>query len=150
MRIRIELREQNDVQKYTSFNGFESVLGSGFKAFVLNCVFKTWFKNGRFGTDFNKLPHRRLAKLCPGSGLGTRLGAKLFNHCVQNNVQNWFKTVPFASFSAPGLEQSYSISVFKTLFKFGSKLLHLRRFRHLGLEQNYSITVFKTLHVLKN
>ena len=47
LRIRIELRDQNEVQKSTFFNGLESVLGSGFKAFVLNCVFKTWFKNGR-------------------------------------------------------------------------------------------------------
>ena len=30
LRIRIELRDQNEVQKYTLFNGLESVLGSGF------------------------------------------------------------------------------------------------------------------------
>ena len=46
LRIRIELRDQNDVQKSTFFNGLESVLGSGFKAFVLNYVFKTGFKRG--------------------------------------------------------------------------------------------------------
>ena len=38
LRIRIELRDQNEVQKSTFFNGLESVLGSGFKAFVLNYV----------------------------------------------------------------------------------------------------------------
>ena len=32
-------------------------------------------------------------------------------------VQNLFETAPFALFSAPGLEQSYSISVLKTWFK---------------------------------
>ena len=30
LRIRIELRDQNEVQKSTFFNGLESVLGSGF------------------------------------------------------------------------------------------------------------------------
>ena len=31
LRIRIELRDQNEVQKSTFFNGLELVLGSGFE-----------------------------------------------------------------------------------------------------------------------
>ena len=55
LRIRIELRDQNEVQKSTFFNGLESVLGSGFKAFVLNYVVKIGFKNERFLTVWHRL-----------------------------------------------------------------------------------------------
>ena len=83
MRIRIELRDQNEVQKSTFFNGLESVLGSGFEAFVWNYVVKTWFTNERFLTVWHRLWDRvsgiriklRVQKMFRGVRQGTDFGA---------------------------------------------------------------------------
>ena len=95
MRIRIELRDQNDVQKSTFFNGLESVLGSGFKAFVLNYVVKTWFTNERFLTVWHRLWDRvpgiriqlRVQNMFRGVRQGTGFGAFVFNYVFKNWVQ---------------------------------------------------------------
>ena len=52
--VRIQLRVQKVGAKIVVFRGLGRVFKSGFWAFALNYMFKTWFKTGRFLMVWNQ------------------------------------------------------------------------------------------------